>query len=47
MAQAKVTRDLKKENTGWLFLTFLMVMFPALFFLVVFLPIWMGWATPY
>lgn len=47
MSEKNVKRDLQKEMNGWLFMAFLMFAFPTLFFLVVYLPIWMGWATAY
>jgi hypothetical protein len=34
-----------KEAMGWMSLVIIMFAFPALFFLCVFFPIWMGW-TP-
>lgn len=39
---AKVERDLKKEAIGWVSMALVMVMFPALFFLCVYFPIWVG-----
>lgn len=41
----KPQRDVRKEVTGWISLAFVMILFPALFFLCVFFPIWVGW-TP-
>jgi hypothetical protein len=41
----KVSRDLDKEGRGWLQIIVIMIAFPALFFLCVFFPIWVGW-TP-
>ena len=38
--------DARKETLGWLSLTLLMVLFPLLFFLCVFLPIWLGVTAP-
>jgi hypothetical protein len=38
-------RDLEKEGKGWLSMILIMFMFPALFYLCVFFPIWVGW-TP-
>lgn len=40
-------RDMKKEAEGWLSLALIMFLFPVLFFLCVFFPIWLGVATPY
>lgn len=34
--------DACQETLGWLSLALLMVLFPLLFFLCVFLPIWLG-----
>jgi hypothetical protein len=34
--------DAKKQGIGWLFIAAVMLMFPALFFLCVFFPIWIG-----
>lgn len=42
-----VSRDLEKEGAGWLSLILIMFLFPALFFLCVFFPIWLGIASPY
>lgn len=39
---AKVERDFRKEAAGWVSLAAVMVLFPALFFLCVFFPIWIG-----
>jgi hypothetical protein len=35
-------RDLEKEGKGWLLMIVIMFMFPALFYLCVFFPIWVG-----
>jgi hypothetical protein len=35
-------RDLDKEGKGWLAMILIMFMFPALFYLCVFFPIWVG-----
>lgn len=40
--QSPPPNDAGKETLGWLSLTLLMVLFPLLFFLCVFLPIWLG-----
>jgi hypothetical protein len=41
---AKPQRSMAKEATGWVSMIFVMFLFPTLFFLCVFFPIWMGWA---
>lgn len=38
-------RDMNKEAIGWISMIVIMFMFPALFYLCVFFPIWVGW-TP-
>jgi hypothetical protein len=38
-------RHMAKEGWGWIQITVIMLTFPALFFLCVFFPIWMGWAA--
>jgi hypothetical protein len=38
-------RDIQKEGLGWISMIVIMFMFPALFYLCVFFPIWVGW-TP-
>ena len=43
--KAKQVRDLKKERNGWLQVLVIMLVFPLVFFLCVFFPIWVGW-TP-
>jgi hypothetical protein len=35
-------RDLNREGKGWLAMILIMFMFPALFYLCVFFPIWVG-----
>jgi|GEM_PF-3517720 hypothetical protein len=35
------------EAKGWLTLVLMLFLFPVLFFLCVFFPIWIGVATPY
>lgn len=37
----------ERETAGWLSLAAFMLLFPLLFFICVYLPIWMGIATPY
>ena len=39
---AEPQRDIRKEATGWIGLAVVMIAFPALFFLCVFFPIWVG-----
>lgn len=38
----KPTRDMQKESIGWLQLAVMILLFPALFFLCVYFPIWVG-----
>ena len=45
MAISKVKRDMKGESWGWLGLIAIMFLFPIVFFLCVFVPIWVGY-TP-
>ena len=35
-----------REGLGWLSMVLLMVLFPLLFFVCVFIPIWLGVTTP-
>lgn len=35
-------RDIKKEDQGWLSIALIILLFPTLFFLCVFIPIWTG-----
>ena len=44
--QPAIEGDLTKEACGWLSLVLLMMLFPLLFFLCVFFPIWLGIAVP-
>ena len=37
----------KLEARGWISMAIFMVLFPVLFFLCVWFPIWLGVATPY
>jgi len=39
---AKPQRDLQKETAGWISILIVMFLFPALFFLCAFFPIWVG-----
>jgi len=43
MTDSVTQENRKKEAFGWFSLVFMMFLFPALFFLVVFFPILMGW----
>ena len=47
MSQRTVERDLGQEAVGWLSLIAILFLFPTLFFLCVFFPIWLGIASPY
>ena len=40
--KAKAVRDPEKEHKGWIQIILIMLAFPALFFLCVFFPIWVG-----
>lgn len=44
-AKAEALRNPALEGRGWLQIAMIILLFPALFFLCVFFPIWMGWAT--
>lgn len=39
---SKLQRDTRKEAAGWVSLAVVMVLFPVLFYLCVFFPIWVG-----
>lgn len=39
----KLPESLNKEAQGWMTLLFMMMLFPALFFLCVWFPILVGW----
>jgi hypothetical protein len=39
---ANTDRDMAKEAAGWMQIAAVMFLFPALFFLCVFFPIWLG-----
>ncbi len=41
---AKIARDMRKEAIGWISIMVVMLVFPALFFLCVYIPLWLGWA---
>lgn len=45
VAQTPSAQDVKLEAGGWLSMIAILFLFPALFFLCVFFPIWVGW-TP-
>jgi hypothetical protein len=45
VAKHKPQRDVSKEARGWFTLMFMMVLFPVLFFLCVFSPIWLGFTS--
>ncbi len=47
MSNKEVEAHRKLEAEGWLTLLFVMLLFPLLFFLCVFFPIWIDVATPY
>jgi hypothetical protein len=42
MAKNTPTRDMNKEAIGWLSMIGVMFLFPILFYLCVFFPIWVG-----
>jgi hypothetical protein len=42
MSSAKPTREAGKESIGWIYLATVILIFPALFFLCVFFPMWIG-----
>ena len=44
-SKTKPIRDEKKELIGWMSIALIMLLFPLLFFLCVYFPIWVGW-TP-
>ena len=44
--QPAIQGDPTKEACGWLSLVLLMALFPLLFFLCVFFPIWLGISVP-
>ncbi|MCY4444703.1 MAG: hypothetical protein OXC44_07895 [Proteobacteria bacterium] len=37
--------DRRKQKRGWYTMVFFMLFFPALFFLCVYFPIWVGWIS--
>ena len=45
MAKATPERDMHREAQGWISIAVIMLVFPALFFLCVFVPIWLGITT--
>lgn len=42
MAKVSSDRDMQREAEGWVGIAVIMLVFPALFFLCVFIPIWLG-----
>lgn|GEM_PF-1789899 len=46
MAKVVVKRDLGKEAVGWISIAAIMIAFPILFFVCVWIPIWLGVAGP-
>lgn len=42
MAKSTPDRDMQREAEGWISIAVIMLAFPALFFLCVFAPIWLG-----
>lgn len=47
MSERNLQGDKAKEAVGWATLAMMMVLFPVLFFLCVFFPIWIGWTSPW
>jgi len=47
MADKELQEKNARESLGWLTLAFMMLMFPVLFFVSVWLPMWFGFTTPY
>ena len=47
MADQELKERNERESKGWLTLTFMMILFPILFFVAVWLPMWFGFTTPY
>jgi hypothetical protein len=45
MSKELTNEEMKKQNEGWWSMVFFLILFPVVFFLCVFFPIWMGW-TP-
>ncbi|MDD9951358.1 MAG: hypothetical protein OXT67_07305 [Zetaproteobacteria bacterium] len=43
-SKAEQLRTPGQEQVGWLQICGIILLFPALFFLCVFLPMWVGWA---
>lgn len=43
-SKADALRSPEKEAVGWLQICAIILLFPTLFFLCVFLPMWVGWA---
>jgi hypothetical protein len=47
MTEKDLQDNKAREATGWLTLALMMVLFPVLFFLCVWIPMWFGSTTPY
>ena len=47
MSDKEVQEKNQLESTGWMTLLLMMVLFPVLFFLCVWFPMWFGDTTPY
>ncbi|MFW7378124.1 MAG: hypothetical protein ACOH5I_04905 [Oligoflexus sp.] len=47
MADKDLQEKNARESLGWTTLAFMMVLFPVLFFVCVWLPMWLGFTTPY
>jgi len=45
MSKELVHQNKEKEAKGWLTMALMLLLYPALFYLCVFFPIWVGW-TP-
>ena len=43
MSKETQQQNLQKEAKGWLSMAFMLVLYPTLFYLCVFFPIWVGW----
>jgi hypothetical protein len=42
VAKVEVQRDMKREAIGWISITLIMVLFPVLFFVCAYAPMWLG-----
>jgi hypothetical protein len=47
MTDKEIQAKNAREATGWLTMVFMMLLFPVLFFLCVWAPMWFGSTTPY